>query len=244
MIIFTQDCPFYCGYCSNSKFLPQNKEVYDDNKKVSLDYIKNEITRTKDFIDGVVLSGGEPLYQELRIIVEIAKYTKEAKLLFGIQTNGIEPDKIKFLANSKLLDAIFLDVKAPLREDKYLKIIGNEAKKKINIYLNSISKSIDICSELRKRSILKYFEVRTTAFKDISDTIEDTEEIISLIDYCDAYVIQQGRPEIAFTENFKSKELISRNELLKLAKEALKIKPKGIKTIKVRTHTFGDEIVK
>jgi pyruvate formate lyase activating enzyme len=108
--------------------------------------------------------------------------------------------------------------------------------------LRAINDSLTLCSALKNLGKLKYFEVRTTVFKGISDTPGDLAKIVSSIPCADAYVIQQGRPEVAMDEELKKTDAIMRNDLLELARAA-RSSANGVKVLKIRTHTLGDEIV-
>lgn len=69
-VLFTQGCPHHCPGC-------QNKDTWEIKGGVRYDTkdIINDILLTK-YIDGVTLSGGDPLYQA-KPILEIVKALKE-----------------------------------------------------------------------------------------------------------------------------------------------------------------------
>ena len=72
-------------------------------------------SKYKKLIDGVVISGGEPVLQKslLRFVEKIKNIGLKVKL----DTNGTNPDMIQELISKNLLDFIAMDVKGPL--DKY-----------------------------------------------------------------------------------------------------------------------------
>ncbi|MCD1294594.1 anaerobic ribonucleoside-triphosphate reductase activating protein [Methanocella sp. CWC-04] len=235
MTIFMRGCPLKCPYCSNSQFM----EVEDDYEPADIEKVKGEIDKAKDFIDGIVLSGGEP-FMQMGAVRELAKYAKSFGLLVGIQTNGMYPDRIKELNDEGSLDAVFLDVKAPLKQGPYLYASGYENGDEI---LQSITRSIEICARLRSEGKLVYYEARTTVLKDIADMPEDVAGIAGSLGCCDSYVIQQGRPELAWEEKMKGTEAIPRNELLDLARTLRARQGLNIKKLVVRTRELGDETV-
>jgi len=55
-------------------------------------------------------------------------------------------------------------------------------------------------------------------------------------------VVQQGRPEAAADERLRATGAVPRKELLELARAARE-SAKNVKTVKVRTHLFGDETI-
>jgi len=233
LVIFTRGCPLRCPYCSNAKLI----DVPEDYEPKDVEFVTAEIARAADFIDGIVMSGGEPFMQGAALR-EIAAFTKDRGLLVGVHTNGAYPERIAGLANEGLLDAVFLDVKAPLELAAYTNACGGADEST----LRAIKASLELCCGLRVENKISYFEVRTTVFKGISDTPEDIAKIVSSIPCADSYVIQQGRPEVAMDERLQKTDAIMRNDLYELAKTA-KSSAKGVKVLKLRTHSFGDEIV-
>ncbi len=68
-VIFTQGCPHHCPGCHN----PQTHS-FVGGKSVQIDSLLDDISKRKDWIDGITLSGGEPFCQSdrCRIIAEKA----------------------------------------------------------------------------------------------------------------------------------------------------------------------------
>ena len=56
LVIFMSKCPLACRYC-------HNVELLEDDTQKTFEEIKSEIDNASDFIDAVVISGGEPLMQ-------------------------------------------------------------------------------------------------------------------------------------------------------------------------------------
>jgi pyruvate formate lyase activating enzyme len=233
LVAFTRGCPLRCPYCSNGRFV----EVPEDYEPEDTQKVKNEVLRASKFIDAVIFSGGEPLMQPAAI-EEISAYVKELGLLVGVHTNGVYPERIKELSEKGLLDAVFLDIKAPLERTAYSIASGPVEDSTVK----AIKDSLTLCSALKRLGKLAYFEVRTTVFKGISDTPQDAVKIVTSIPCADAYAIQQGRPEVAVDAQLQNTDAIMRNDLYELARAA-KASAKGVKVVKLRTHTFGDEII-
>lgn len=57
LVIFFAGCPLRCPYCHNPELLKNGKDI-------DVESIKRKISSSKDFIDAVVLSGGEPLFKK------------------------------------------------------------------------------------------------------------------------------------------------------------------------------------
>lgn len=234
LVVFFRGCPFRCPYCANAKFIDAASD-----EPVEVGTMIAEITKAKDFIDAVVVSGGEPFMQSAAFR-EIAQTAKGFGLLVGAQTNGMYPDRMAAANDSGLLDAVMLDVKAPLELEAYSRATGDRGRQDI---LEAVARTIALCNRLRAEGKLKYFEARTTVFRGIADRPGDLEAIVKTVQ-CDAYVIQQGRPEIAMDESMRKLEAIPRNELIELARQVRnKAAPDKVKVVKVRTRELGDEIV-
>lgn len=145
-VIFFQGCNFRCGYCYNvDVVLPERFETPKEPQEVI-----SFLEKRKHLLDGVVLLGGEPLFQ--KDIVKFAEKIKAIGLSIKLDTNGSDFEKLKQLIDKKLIDYIAMDVKAPLDYEQYY----NATKLSIEAF-NNIKKSI----ELIKNSGINY-EFRTT----------------------------------------------------------------------------------
>ena len=69
LVIFMSKCPLACRYC-------HNVELLDDKTEKSFDEIRHEIDSSADFLDAVVISGGEPLMQ-IDALIEIFTYVRQ-----------------------------------------------------------------------------------------------------------------------------------------------------------------------
>lgn len=139
-VIFFKGCPLRCPFCHN----PELQES-DGKGEMTWSDIISFLSRRKGKLDGVVLSGGEPLMQP--DIVEIAKQIKELKFKVGVHTSGVYPDKLKEMAS--YVDWIGLDIKAPWAKYDMLSGRSNMAAK--------VQESLQFLLE-RKMA----FETRTT----------------------------------------------------------------------------------
>ena len=107
--IFLPGCNFRCGYCHNRSLVMEPQSLPTISEGYILDFLKER----KRWIDGVVISGGEPtLHKDLEPFI---RKIKEMGYCIKLDTNGTSPETIKKLIDEKLVDYIAMDVKAPLK---------------------------------------------------------------------------------------------------------------------------------
>lgn len=217
LVIFMSGCPLTCRYC-------HNVELLEDTTEKSFEEIKNEIDSSADFLDAVVISGGEPLLQ-LDALVEIFTYVREIGLKTKLDTSGIYPDKIKHLLDLNLLDFVSLDVKTTF--SKYRKITGSN----VGFQVKKSMELINACENV-------HLEARTTYVP----TLHTKKDIINLADEIEAdiYTIQQFRNKNVLDPALEKVEVPNPHELSKLASE---IKPYFKGQLKVKSAEFGEQII-
>jgi pyruvate formate lyase activating enzyme len=176
-VVFLPDCNFNCPFCSNWLLVHDP----DSLPEVKLDKIEHFLEQRKDFIDGVVITGGEPTVHPW--LPELIKHFKALGLLVKLDTNGTNPDMLKKLVtgNLKLIDYIAMDIKAPLNEKYDLacgaKVDLAKIKESIKLIMNS---GID-------------YEFRTTVIPNLLGRSE-IEEIAKTIAGAKKYALQQFVP--------------------------------------------------
>jgi len=101
--IFVAGCNYKCYSC-HAKHIIEGGQFYDEQEVLS--YLK----KTRGFIGGVVICGGEPTLQyDLPEFLERIK--KETGLLIKLDTNGSNSEVLEKLIEKKLVDYIALDIK-------------------------------------------------------------------------------------------------------------------------------------
>ena len=175
-MVFVPGCNFSCPFCHNPDMAHGDEGIVDENEV--LDYIKEN----SDFLDGFVISGGEPtLNRDLYVFL---KKIKKLGLDVKLDTNGSVPDVLDDLIGAKLVDYVAMDVKAPLTPEKYSLATGGYGD------VTKIEESIRIIMD----SGIDY-EFRTTTFPE-AVSIEDVTEIARSIRGAKRYCIQQFRPNV------------------------------------------------
>ncbi|RLI22120.1 anaerobic ribonucleoside-triphosphate reductase activating protein [Candidatus Bathyarchaeota archaeon] len=206
-VIFLPNCNFRCPFCQNAKLVLKPNEI----PTIGFEEIKSRLERLKKWIDGAVITGGEPtLHKELKLL---CRKLKNLGFSVKLDTNGTNPKMLQELINEKLIDYIALDIKAPLNPKKYSEAVGVSS----NEPLKKILESIGI---LRKENI--EYELRTTVVPSIH-TEQDIEEICKSIEGCPKYVIQNFRPtEDMINPKFRNIKPFSRKQLEKFRENAKK----------------------
>ncbi|OPY21189.1 MAG: pyruvate formate lyase-activating enzyme 1 [Methanomethylovorans sp. PtaU1.Bin093] len=233
VVLFLRGCPFRCPYC-------QNYEILTGSDLVEMRVLQDKIESSTPFISSLVISGGEPLIQK-KAVKELASFAKKKGLLVGIHTNGFYPEVIEELLQKSLVDAFFLDIKAPMNDPiAYCKVIGCD---EYNLTLEpkevieDIAKSLDLISKSNA-----HLEVRTTVIPGLVGSKEDIAAIGQFLspyikDSDKPYVIQQGLPENAMSENLRDTKPFTRKELIEMAKAAYPF----LHNVWIRTKEAGNE---
>ncbi|MFW6410205.1 MAG: anaerobic ribonucleoside-triphosphate reductase activating protein, partial [Halanaerobiales bacterium] len=104
--LFTQGCNFKCPYCHNPELI---KLESGDGKYLDEDFLWEFLQDRREFLDGVVITGGEPTIQtDLKgFLVKVKKLDYRVKL----DTNGSRPQILKDFIERDLLDYVAVDVK-------------------------------------------------------------------------------------------------------------------------------------
>lgn len=169
--VFTGGCNFRCPFCHNALLVTD----IDSSNTYTEEEILDFLAKRKGLLDGVCITGGEPLMQS--DIAEFIKRIKELGYKVKLDTNGTFPERLKELLENRLVDYVAMDIKNS--KEKYAKTAGIE-----NINLSHIEKSINML----KLSDIDY-EFRTTVVKEFH-TVSDIEKIAEWIKGAKGYFLQ------------------------------------------------------
>ena len=174
--IFLFGCNFKCGFCHNPELVIGNpKDNYSEEEIIS--FLKTR----KNSLDGVCITGGEPLINlEKEFLIKI----KKMGFLIKIDTNGSFPDKLKEFINEKLIDYVSMDVKSS--KENYALICNSKVE------IKKLEQSMVIISNLPK------YEFRTT----ILPKVHDKEELKKIAEWVEN--ICQKIPEKFVLQGFKN----------------------------------------
>lgn len=213
LVIFLAICPLRCHYCHNPELLRGGREV-------SIMDVNNKIEENSDFIDAVVISGGEPLVQSMEV-KKILSYAKDLGLKTKLDTSGCYPEKLEKIIEK--VDYLGLDIKAPF--NKYKSVCGLDIGK-------DVKKSMEIANKSDA-----FLECRTTYTNKLlsHDDIVNISKNIS----CDLYKLQQFRNKVVFSKEFEEVDSPNVDELRQIAK---RIRPYQ-NNLKIVTAEFGEEVI-
>jgi len=126
-VVFLGGCNMRCYFCHNFEILTQKSNVKDFNEVIA------ELEEQLEFIDAVVVSGGEPtLHPHIR---EILQKIKDLGVLIKLDTNGSNPEMLREFVESNMVDYVAIDVKCAFDREKIVQgitALGNKILQSID----------------------------------------------------------------------------------------------------------------
>ena len=165
--VFLPGCNFRCPFCHNSPLLRGEGELSEEELFA---YLK----KRKGLLDGVCVTGGEPLLQG-----DLEEFLENIRALgFGVKldTNGSQPQHLEKLLQKGLIDYIAMDIKNS--PDKYRVTAGATG------ILPQVRESVELI-----RSCGVDYEFRTTVVAEFHEA-EDFHKIGSWLQGAKAYYLQ------------------------------------------------------
>ncbi len=188
-VAFLGGCDFRCPFCHNSSLIPIPRSSscdedpalsspWPDGSMAVKDFM-DFLQRRKGLLDGVCISGGEPL---LRTDIEdLLDDIHAVGLPVKIDTNGNHPEVLRSVIENRLADHVAMDVKNS--REKYSSTAG------VPVDLSRIDQSISL---LMEGSIP--YEFRTTVVEQFHEP-EDIENVCRWIEGAENYYIQSFVPK-------------------------------------------------
>lgn len=215
-VIFLNHCNFRCPYCHNAE-LAIGMVV---SQSFPSAYIISWLYDRRKWIDGLVISGGEPLLN--RDLPEFLRAIRtHLDIDIKLDTNGSNPELLKILLRENLVDKVSMDIKAPLDDTLYSTIV------KTNIDISKIEESINLIMD----SSINY-EFRTTVCPSLlsEKNILQIANELSCIGTIQQYTLQNFNSTKVLDDSFKQEVSYSYDILNK-------IKSKIIDECKIRKCT-------
>lgn len=170
--VFTAGCNLRCPFCHNASL------VCGGGEEISEDEFFAFLKKRQGILDGVCITGGEPLLQSG--IEDFIKKIKDLGFLIKLDTNGAFPDRLSSLIEQRLVDYVAMDIKnCP---EKYPTTCG--VQKPFEEFFAPFKESIDI---LLKGKV--DYEFRTTVVNELH-TLDDIKKAGETIKGADKWFLQ------------------------------------------------------
>lgn len=173
-VLFLGGCNLRCPFCHNADLVLRP----DSLDSFGVDEAARRVTARTSLIDGVVVTGGEPLVQG-EALLNLLSALRETGIAVKLDTNGYEVDMLRRVLDSGLVDYIAMDIKTSLKN--YALAAG------LPIDASRIEKAVGLVN----RSGVRH-EFRTTCVPGIVDT-DDVLEIARLVGPGSPLYLQQFR---------------------------------------------------
>ena len=201
--VFLPNCNFRCPYCHAGYLVKAPKRL----ESIPFSAVADLAERHKEWMDGIVISGGEPTLHDG--LVDLTIEIKDLGLGVKLDTNGSKPEVINALIKTDQLDCVAMDVKAPLTE-KYYRVAGEE------IDISALERSIAILMDWDGD-----YEFRMTvcpAFIEERDVIEAARAIGG----AKRFILQQFKPDFCMSPQLRKVKPFNRDKLVRFAEQASK----------------------
>jgi pyruvate formate lyase activating enzyme len=200
-VVFLPSCNFRCPFCHNSGLILSPEDFED----FSFEGVMEEIEGNAGFIDGVVVTGGEPTVS--KGLFDLLEEFHVRGVPVKLDTNGYKPEVLEKALKSNLISAVAMDIKAPLTPDEYSRAAGRE------IDITAIKESINL---LLSSNVEVYF--RTTAVPVLHD--ESAIRRIRQEIQGHKLILQNFRPAEALDPEYRKMMPFGADEFEKLKKAA------------------------
>lgn len=114
--VFTSGCNLRCPFCHNAPLVTRPEEA----EQLTEEAVLNFLAGRKGLLDGVVLSGGEPLLQTG--VAAFLSRVRDMGFAVKLDTNGCYPQRLRELLEKGLVDYVAMDIKNSL--EKYPQTVG------------------------------------------------------------------------------------------------------------------------
>ena len=171
--VFTGGCNFRCPFCHNADLVLAPHTQPEISEEEFFAFIK----KRSGILEGVCITGGEPLLQ--KDLADFIRQLRTYGLKIKLDTNGYLPDKLEELLKEGLLDYVAMDIKSS--RAGYAAAAGLAPE---TFDYGRIAESIS----LLMRSGIPY-EFRTTVVAGLHSA-EDFDDIADMIAGCSHYYLQ------------------------------------------------------
>lgn len=109
-VLFLPGCNLRCPYCHNPELALEEPEVNIQALSEFFSFLESR----KGFLDGVVVSGGEPTILGKWFLGQIFDRIKNMGYPIKLDTNGTHPEVLQYLIEKQVVDYVALSIKPEL----------------------------------------------------------------------------------------------------------------------------------
>ncbi len=211
-VLFCGGCNFRCPFCHNSDLVLRHHQIED----VPLEYVLLTLRKYRDWVENVVVTGGEPT-THLNLFHFLARIRNEG-MKIKLDTNGSNPSVLKGLTNEGLIDYVAMDFKGPLdRYDEWCGTAVDRAKieESVEFLLNG---PID-------------YEFRMTVVPFLH-TEQDVYESAEHVKQARRFVVQEFKPRNTLNPAYMQVQPLSPDKMEEIKRNVAKILHAGQITAK------------
>ncbi|MCE5299856.1 MAG: anaerobic ribonucleoside-triphosphate reductase activating protein [Spirochaetia bacterium] len=181
-IIYTSPCNFACPFCHNPGLIKVNDRVLEQ------DDVFEELAGRAGFVEGVVITGGEPTLQ--LDLADFMAALRSMGLKVKLDTNGYRPQALAEIFERGVADYVAMDIKTS--PERYSEACGakvevERVRESIKLIMNS---GVD-------------YEFRTTLVPGFIQA-EDADKIGAMINGAKQYSLQQFSNAETFSPSLSS----------------------------------------
>lgn len=199
-LVFTGSCNLTCPFCHNAG-LVLDPDSYPD---YPLDELLADLKKREGFIDGVVISGGEPTIDSG--LPAFLSLLKERNLQVKLDSNGLAPDVIDQLLDKQLVDYFAIDMKTSLSRYNELHTVP--------VNTEALRQTVELLKQAEIES-----EFRTTCIPYLVGE-KEIAEIGELLRDAPLWVLQQYVPEHAMIEEWQQYDTYQPEQIMTLSAQA------------------------
>jgi len=207
--VFVAGCNFSCPFCHN----PELVSTLTHPATIPFSQVEQHVMAKASWLDGVVLSGGEPTLHPH--VMSLARRIKALGVGLKLDTNGSKPDVLAEMLQEGLVDYVAMDVKTSL--ERYPLV----ARRPMSI--QAIERSVNLIVDSGVRH-----EFRTTMVPTYVDRT-DALQIAMTIAGGQSYVLQQFNPKITLDPAAHAIEPYSAGYLHSVAEECSRLVPTTVR---------------
>nr|WP_279625976.1 anaerobic ribonucleoside-triphosphate reductase activating protein [Malonomonas rubra] len=199
-LVFTGGCNLTCPFCHNPGLVLDPGSFPD----YPIDQLLADLQKRSSFIDGVVISGGEPTLDAG--LPAFLRQLKQLGLQIKLDTNGLLPQVIEALLDEKLIDYLAIDIKTT--PERYSELHTRPVSR------DGLLRSI----ELAKTATIEA-EFRTTCVPCLVSDAE-IEQLGELLQGAHLWVLQQFVPEHSLEQEWQEFDSYPKEKLENFARTA------------------------